>query len=60
MLFASPSGGSTRIGERNDEAAGDHDVHDDAHVHVPHEHASLRFQINADRFQQDFRYHGGQ
>ena len=25
------------------------DVHADAHVHVPHEHASLRFQINADR-----------
>ena len=50
-----------RIGERNDEAAGDHDdVHDDAHVHVPHEHASLRFQINADRLRQDFRYHGGQ
>ena len=66
MLFASPSGGSTRIGERNDEAAGDHDVHDDAHVHVPHEHAllcqsSLRFSINANRSEKkDFRYHGGQ
>ena len=39
-----------RIGEAQYEAAGDHDVHDDAHVHVPHEHASLRFQVNADRF----------
>jgi hypothetical protein len=52
--------------KRNDEAAGDHDVHDDAHVHVPHEHAllcksSLRFSINADRFpNKEFRYHGGQ
>ena len=32
------------------EAAGDHDdVHADAHAHVPHEHSSLRFQINAAR-----------
>lgn len=29
-----------RKGERRDEAADD-DVHDDAHVHVPHEHALL-------------------
>jgi len=65
-LSNTSSGGSLRIGEAQYEAAGDHDVHDDAHVHVPHEHAllcqsSLRFSINADRLSnQDFRYHGGQ
>ncbi len=53
-LCNTSSGESLRIGEAQYEAAGDHDVHDDAHVHVPHEHAllcqsSLRFSINADR-----------
>ena len=47
-----------RKGERRDEAADD-DVHDDAHVHVPHEHAllcqsSLRFSINANRIENQF------
>jgi alpha-D-ribose 1-methylphosphonate 5-triphosphate synthase subunit PhnI len=45
--------------KRNDEAAGDHDVHDDAHVHVPHEHAllcksSLRFEITLTGFPTGF------
>jgi hypothetical protein len=54
MLLSSPDWWINEERRKRNEAYRDDDVHADAHVHVPHEHASLchsslRFSINAHR-----------